>query len=71
LYTLTNIITFGLGSTSGEDIVDSFGVTATITAQSTVPEPATFVTVATGIPISIVAIQLLRRRRLAGRRRSS
>jgi hypothetical protein len=70
LYTLTNVIMFGLTPTSGNDVVDSFGVTATITAQSTVPEPASFVTVATGIPISIIAIQLLRRRRLAGRRRS-
>jgi hypothetical protein len=71
LYTLTNVITFSLTPTGGNDVVDSFGVTATITAQSAVPEPASFVTLATGIPISIVAIQLLHRRRLARRRRSS
>jgi hypothetical protein len=68
LYTLTNIITFGLASTSGDDIVDSFGVTATI--QAAVPEPATFVSVLTGIPFPIV-LELLRRRlrrRAAGRR---
>jgi hypothetical protein len=65
LYTLTNVATFGLspaGSTN--DIVDSFGVTATITARS-VPEPASLVTMLTGIPLPLVVLGLLRRRRLA------
>jgi len=65
LYTLTNVITFGLSHiTTGNDIVDSFGVTATISA-STVPEPASLVTMLTGIPLPLVVLGLLRRRRLA------
>jgi len=63
LYTLTNVVTFGLspaGSTN--DIIDSFGVTATI---STVPEPASLVTMLLGIPLPLVVLGLLRRRRLA------
>jgi hypothetical protein len=47
--------------------VDSFGVTATITAQSTVPEPVSFVIMLLGIPMPIVAVALLRRRRAAAR----
>lgn len=63
LYTLTNVITFGLGAgTAANPIVDTFGVTATITA---VPEPASLVMMLTGIPLPIVVIGLLRRRRAA------
>lgn len=65
LYTLANVITFGLAHiTSGSDIVDSFGVTATITAAA-VPEPASLVTMLLGIPLPLVVLGLLRRRRLA------
>jgi len=65
LYTLKNVITFGLAHiTTGNDIVDSFGVTATISA-ATVPEPASLVTMLTGIPLPLVVLGLLRRRRLA------
>jgi len=64
LYTLTNVATFGLSSAAGaaNDIIDSFGVTATI---STVPEPASLVTMLMGIPLPLVVLGLLRRRRLA------
>jgi len=62
LYTLTNVITFGLSLAGTNDIVDSFGVTATI---STVPEPASLVTMLMGIPLPLVVLGLLRRRRLA------
>jgi len=64
LYTLTNVITFGLTPSSGSDVTDSFGVTATITAAS-VPEPAALVTMLMGIPLPLVVLGLLRRRRLA------
>lgn len=65
LYTLGNTITFGLApGTAGNPIVDSFGVTATITAAA-VPEPASLVMMLTGIPLPIVVIGLLRRRRAA------
>jgi len=63
LYTLTNVITFGLSPAgTANDIIDSFGVTATI---STVPEPASLVTMLLGIPLPLVVLGLLRRRRLA------
>jgi len=65
LYTLTNVATFGLSPAGAtNDIVDSFGVTATITAQ-VVPEPASLVTMLMGIPLPLVVLGLLRRRRLA------
>jgi len=64
LYMLTNIATFGLSPAGPiNDIVDSFGVTATITAS--VPEPASLVTMLMGIPLPLVVLGLLRRRRLA------
>jgi len=66
LYTLTNVATFGLahpGATS-PDIVDSFGVTATITATA-IPEPASLVMFLTGMPLPLVVVGLLRRRRRA------
>jgi len=61
LYTLTNVITFGLTPNAGATVTDSFGVTATIS----VPEPATLVTMLMGIPLPLVVLGLLRRRRLA------
>jgi len=60
LYTLTNVATFGLAHAGSNDIVDSFGVTATINA---VPEPASLVMMLTGMPLPLVVIGLLRRRR--------
>jgi len=63
LYTLTNSITFNLGAgTSANPIVDGFAVLAVISA---VPEPASLVMMLTGIPLPIVVIGLLRRRRAA------
>jgi hypothetical protein len=41
-YTLTNIITFGLSAATANDVIDSFGVTATVSANA-VPEPASLV----------------------------
>jgi len=65
LYKLTNVLTFGLSAAGAtNDIVDSFGVTATISANA-VPEPASLVTMLLGIPLPLVVLGLLRRRRLA------
>jgi len=64
LYMLTNVITFGLTPSAGSDVTDSFGVTATVNANS-VPEPASMVTMLLGIPLPLVVLGLLRRRRLA------
>jgi hypothetical protein len=64
LYTLTNNITFGLsaGSTTAP-IDDTFGVTGTITANSSVPEPASLLMMLTGMPIPLVLAGWLRSRR--------
>jgi len=64
LYTLTNMITFGLAhpAATAPDIVDSFGVTATVTANA-VPEPASLITMLTAFPLPLVVVGLLRRRR--------
>jgi len=63
LYQLTNVITFGLTPSSGVTVTDSFGVTATIVAV--VPEPASLVMFLTGMPLPLVVLGLLRRRRRA------
>jgi len=68
-YTLTNQITFGLSAVGvtvppRPDIVDSFGVTATITA-AVVPEPTSMVVMLTSIPLPLLVLALLRRRRRA------
>jgi hypothetical protein len=64
LYTLTNNITFGLAPAGANDIVDSFGVTATITAAA-IPEPASLIMMLTGMPLPLVVLGLLRRRRVS------
>jgi len=66
LYTLENSITFGLSKpgAGANDIVDSFGVTATVTAN-VIPEPASIVMFLTGMPLPLVVVGLLRRRRRA------
>jgi len=62
LYTLRNVLTFGLDHAGTvNDIVDSFGITATIA----VPEPVSLVTMLLGIPLPVIVLGLLRRRRLA------
>jgi hypothetical protein len=64
LYTLANVARFGLSKPTGpNDIVDSFGVTATI--GSIVPEPVSMVMFVTGMPLPLVVVGLLRRRRRA------
>jgi len=62
LYTLTNVITFGLAAAGANDVIDSFGVTATITA---VPEPSSSVMLLMGLPVPLVLAGLLRRYRRA------
>jgi hypothetical protein len=62
-YTLTNKIVFGLSAPGGTNsIVDSFGVTATITA---IPEPSSVVLLVTSMPLPLMVIALLRRHRRA------
>jgi hypothetical protein len=58
LYTLTNTITFGLSPSAGNDIIDSFGVTATLSA---VPEPASGLLLALGVPVVALGAMLRRR----------
>jgi hypothetical protein len=60
---LANVITFGLTPQAGLNVVDSFGVTATI-SPSAVPEPASFVTMLMGVSFPLVTVGLLRRRAL-------
>jgi len=68
LYTLDNTITFGLSkpAAGGPDIVDSFGVAATVRAGA-VPEPASLVTMLTALPLPLVVVGLMRRRRAMAR----
>lgn len=63
LFTLTNTITFNLTpGTLANNVVDSFGVTAVVTATS-VPEPASLVMLLTGMPVPLVIVGWLRRRK--------
>jgi hypothetical protein len=64
LYTLTNTITFGLTPDGSKVVSDGFSAQVTI-AASAVPEPASLVTMLMGIPLPLVVLSLLRRRRLA------
>jgi hypothetical protein len=61
LYTLTNDVTFGLAKAGANDVIDSFSVTATLTAAA-VPEPASFLLLMTGVPLVILAATRRRRR---------
>jgi hypothetical protein len=68
LYTLTNIITWGVSAPAlnkppagAPDVIDQFGVTAQVNA---VPEPASVVVFLTGMPLPLaVVFGLMRRRR--------
>jgi len=67
LYTLTNIITWGVSApglnkppTGAADVVDQFGVTAQV---GVVPEPASLVVFLTGMPLPLAVVFLMRRRR--------
>jgi hypothetical protein len=64
LYSLTNVITFGLSPKPFLNVVDGFGVAARIEAAA-VPEPASLVTMMMGVPFPLVIFGLLRRRALA------
>jgi hypothetical protein len=61
LYTLTNSLTLGLSiGTPSAPISDTFGVAATVTA---IPEPSSLLTMLGGLPLPLVMVALLRRRR--------
>ncbi len=62
-YTLTNVITISLIPSSTTSVSDGFSVQATVTA---VPEPASVVTMLIGLPLPLVGLVWLRRRRAAG-----
>jgi len=62
-YTLTNVITFGLSPAGANDVIDSFGVTATISA---VPEPGSLILLSmSAVPLVIILGEMKRRRRLS------
>jgi hypothetical protein len=61
LYTLTNVITFGLTPNGTTVVSDGFSVQATISA---VPEPATWVTMLTAFPLPVILMGLMRRSRV-------
>jgi len=60
-YTLTNNITFDLARAKANDVIDSFSVTATLTATA-IPEPASLVLLMTGAPLAILVVTRRRRR---------
>ena len=61
LYTLKNTISFGLVAGSvGSPVVDGFSVIATVSA---IPEPTSLVMMLTGLPVPLVLLGILRRRR--------
>ena len=62
------MMTISLASgTSSVPVKDGFNTQATVTA-TTIPEPASMVMFMTGMPLPLVLVGLLRRRRLAGAR---
>jgi len=64
-YSLDNTANINFGaSTPGPGTTDQFAVGATLTAA--VPEPASLVLMLTGLPLPLVVMGLLRRRRAAG-----
>jgi hypothetical protein len=61
-YTLTNTLSFTLGlGTASVPVVNGFSTTATFTAA--IPEPASLVMMLTGLPVPLVVVGWLRRRR--------
>jgi hypothetical protein len=70
MFTLANVVTWGITSPGldkpgpGGDITNGFSQSATIVA-ATIPEPASLVTMLTGIPLPLAVLGLLRRRRAA------
>jgi hypothetical protein len=59
LYTLTNNITFNLAPAGANDVIDSFAVTATVSA---IPEPSSVVLLVLGCAPVSVLIEMRRRR---------
>jgi hypothetical protein len=62
-FSLDNHLTFGLIPNTSANAADGFTVTAQVTAV--VPEPASIVMFLTGMPLPLVVVGLLRRRRRA------
>jgi hypothetical protein len=56
-YTLTNTITFGLSAATTNDVIDSFGVTATVSA---VPEPSSLVLLLMGAGAPLIFVRMTR-----------
>jgi hypothetical protein len=56
-YTLTNVITFGLSAATANDVIDSFGVTATVSA---VPEPSSLVLLLMGAGAPLIFVRMTR-----------
>ncbi len=61
-YMLTNFISFSLTPSLTSSPVDNFGVTAKATATA-IPEPVSVVTMLIGLPLPLVGLAWLRRRR--------
>jgi hypothetical protein len=60
-YTLTNTVTFDLSPAGTNDVIDSFGVTATVTANGVVPEPTSLVMLLMGAGAPLVVVGITRR----------
>jgi len=64
-YSLMNTLVFNLAAGTANAVgIDGFSASATVTASS-IPEPASLVTMLTGIPLPLVLFGLLRRRQHA------
>jgi hypothetical protein len=64
-YALNNFISFSLAPSATSSPTDNFNVVAGVT--SAIPEPASVVTMMLGMPLSLVCMAWLRRRRVPGR----
>jgi len=67
-YELSNTLSFSLvkPAAGAPDVVDSFGVSAVVKAN-VIPEPASLVTMLAGMPLPLLVLALLRRRRAVAR----
>jgi hypothetical protein len=66
-YTLTNSISFSLAPSASGSPSDGFGVNAKVVAAAVVPEPASVVTMMLGMPLPLLYVAWLRRRRALAR----
>jgi hypothetical protein len=65
-YTLTNFISFHLTPNPNSTPTDNFGVGATVTASGAIiPEPASLAMMSIGLPLPLMGLAWLRRRRKA------